>query len=387
MELAGKITKVELEGNSADLVLRLTGTTGEALLRYATSVAGAVVRGHLCPADCNFLRTNPDLVHLESLLKVDPRGEKTWEENLLVPDELGRLRQAEAEWRARGEAPEDKREISSDEKDKQETKKKKKKTKKKEAKEKQKKLGGLANAKKDLSLLFSGTGLDPDAKQRKLTMAKVRKKMKRSRETSSSGSSSSSSASSEVAFGAQMLEDKSKLKRLAVLGPGILGGESVRMMKQFIMQSSGQLWDGTEESLPALASQYARQYLIPRASPPMAREITTLAYIQDLLMSGRPAEAVDVAAQRLKSLELSLAGQSWQTSQKMELIPAPEASLASRGEVEHALKEAKLDAKTKPATSSSWGKGQTKGKTKEREKGKNTEKGKGPGKGDPKKNS
>lgn len=85
--------------------------------------------------------------------------------------------------------------------------------------------------------------------------------MRRSKDTSSSNSSSSSSESSGGDLSPQVLDDRSKLRKLALVGPGVLAAESVRMMKQFIMQSSGQLWDGNEESLPALASQYSRQYL------------------------------------------------------------------------------------------------------------------------------
>lgn len=385
--VAGKVVKIEVEGPVTELILCPTGTSSEALLKYLTSVPGAQLRGHLCEPECSYLRSNPDLVHLVALQKVLATAEKTWEENLLVSDELARMREAQAAWDREKEAPGPEGEMSSEEKEKRNTKKAKKKEKKKKLKEQKKKLGGLGNAKKDLNLLFAGTGLDPDSKQRKILMSKVRKKMRKTKESTSSGSSSGSSESSEGEIGPQMLEDRSNVRKLAQVGPGVLTAESVRMMKQFIMQSSGQLWDGSEDSLPALASQYARQYLNPRASAPMSREITTLAYVQDLLLSGRPAEAADVTAQRLKSLELSLTGQSWQTSQKLELIPAPEASLTSRPEVELALKEARLDAKTKPGTSSSWGKGQQKGKSKESGKGKTTEKGKHQAKGDSKKSS
>ena len=84
----------------------------------------------------------------------------------------------------------DKEEEVSDspEEDKKKGKKKKKKKKKEgkskeEAKEKEKgdkvKLGGRGAARKGLSALFQGTGLDPSPKNRKKLKRKVRKKMKK----------------------------------------------------------------------------------------------------------------------------------------------------------------------------------------------------------------
>jgi hypothetical protein len=100
----------------------------------------------------------------------------------------------------------------------------------------------------------------------------------------------------------------------------------------------------------------------------------TIAHALDLLLQARPAEAADTLSQRLKSLELTISGQPWATSQKIEVVPQLEATMASRAEVQVAQKEARLDVQAK-GPSASWDKGKTKGKGKDKDKGK--EKGKG----------
>ena len=123
--------------------------------------------------------------------------------------------------------------------------------------------------------------------------------------------------------------------------------------------------------------------MMNRLSGGVSREFATLSWVGDLLLQGRASEAMDCLMQRLKSLELTAGGMNWSTSQKLELVPPPTASIGSRSEIQVAKKEAKLDLQALPAALPGE-KGKTKGKEKGREKGK--EKGKGKGKeGDPKK--
>ena len=89
-----------------------------------------------------------------------------------------------------------------------------------------------------------------------------------------------------------------------------------------------------KESLPPLGSVYVRQHCVPKASAPMARELLTLAAVCDCLPQARPAEATDTAIQRVKALELMMSGQSWMTSQKLEIIPGPEPGVATRAELQ-----------------------------------------------------
>ena len=108
----------------------------------------------------------------------------------------------------------------------------------------------------------------------------------------------------------------------------------------------------------------------------VSREFTTLAWVGDLLLQARPAEALDVVVQRMKSIEQTADGTPWSTSQKMELVPPATASMGSRQEVQLARKEARLDNAAKGGQQ-----GPDKGKGKSKDKSpKGKEKGKGKGK-------
>jgi hypothetical protein len=106
-------------------------------------------------------------------------------------------------------------------------------------------------------------------------------------------------------------------------------------MKAFVLQAPGSTWNLDEQSLPPIMSQYTRNYIAPKFSGGLLREATTLAFafVGDLLLQARPAEALDAVGQRLRSLEMTIGGQPWTTSQKIEVVPALQATMASRAEV------------------------------------------------------
>lgn len=171
-----------------------------------------------------------------------------------------------------------------------------------------------------------------------------------------------------------LLEQRSKIQRIAELAPGLLSSEALQAMKSQLLQASGTPWGVEDTSLPPLVMQYVRQHCAAKASLPVLRELSTLALICDHLLMGRPAEGLDVAFQRLKSLEMVLAGHTWLTSQKVELLARADQGVAGRGEVQVAQKEALLDSKAKGAAGGSEkgpkGKGGSKGKEKDKGKGK-----------------
>lgn len=369
-EFAGKVDKVVLEDNGAELVLTLTGTSTEELLKYASGIHPPVIRAHLCGAGCDQKRSNQDLVHLSRFKQVVGDQPKTWEENLKEDDVNRELRRKQEEWERRQERPGQEGEERSVSRAREDKKKKIEKTKaKKERRERLKKIGGKAVAKKHPQDLFGGTGLDPDAKIRRRVKKKAKRKLKKSK-TSSSSSSQSSSSSSSVDGSLGLLEDRNKVQRLAEVAPGVLTEESLQYMKGYVLQASGSTWAMDTEALPPIASQYVGSFIAPRSSGGILREAVSLAHCLDLLLLGR----ADALNQRLKSLELTIAGQPWATSQKIEVVPQLEASMASRAELQVAQKEARLDGQTKGQTAS-WEKG--KGKTKTKDKDKGREKGKG----------
>ena len=85
--------KEEIEAGERELVLSLTGTTSEELLRFATAQRPCRLRVHLCSSECNQLRENPDLAHVKVLKKIPteaakpPRlGKSTWwKKEILLP--------------------------------------------------------------------------------------------------------------------------------------------------------------------------------------------------------------------------------------------------------------------------------------------------------------
>lgn len=372
---AGKIARVVLEGGEAEAQVEVTGTQCESLLRFCSGQSPALVRAHLCAPECDQKRTNPDFVHLKAFRKLEEAGDKTWENNLVVADENAPLRRAEERWnqeRLRDEkkdTPSSSRSTSSSKK-----KKKKKEKKKAEVKKKEKRCGGRTLAKKLLTDLFNGTGLDPDPKVRRRIIKKVRKRLRRSKESASS-SSGSSSTGSALEMEEEILEDRSKIQKISVLGPGVLTAAAIQSMKQYVLQPGGSTWAMDEDALPPIMSQYARMHLAPKGGGGLLREAVTLSHIGDLLLQGRVSEALDGVSQRLKSLELIMGGQAWATAQKVEVTPTLEASISSRAEVQVALKESRLDSQSKGGMSP-WEKGRGKGKSKDKERGK-SDKGKG----------
>ena len=179
------------------------------------------------------------------------------------------------------------------------------------------------------------------------------------------------------------MEDRSKLHRIAAIAPGVLAAQGICNMKEFLTQVAGTGWEEDRQSLPPLLGLYHRTYMVGRLSGGVSREFSTLCWIGDLLLQGRASEAMDALVQRLKSLELTAGGTNWATSQKLELVPPPTASIGGRSEIQVARKEARLDQQVLPSAPA-FEKGRTKGK----EKGKDKTKDKGKGKskeGDPKK--
>lgn len=385
VSVAGKVVKVELEGSSAEVVLHPTGTNSENLLKYITGLQHPLLRLHLCDKDCDQLRSNPDLVHVKQLRKGLAGKEEVWEDNLVTTDELQHLRRAQEQWNKPEKEKEGEESSSSRKKKKKKAKKKKD---KKKDESKAKKIGGKSVAQKPLSSLYSGTGMDPEYADRKRLLRKMKKRLKSSKESSSSETSDSSSSTEEEEMDRELLQDRSKIQRLAQMAPGVLSSEAIKAMKKHVMMAAGQPWELEEKSLPPIACQYSRQFVLTRASPPIQREVITLSHIIDMMAMGRAAQALDVATQRLKSIELSLSGHTWQAAQKIEVVGTLEAQLATRAEVEVANKELRLDQRSKGGGmggTSSWGKDKGRGKNsgKEKEKGKN-DKGKGGGKAEKK---
>ena len=115
-------------------------------------------------------------------------------------------------------------------------------------------------------------------------------------------------------------------------------------------------------SVRPTAFPYYRQQLARRLNGPASREAATLAMSMNFLMKGRPSHAMDVLAQRLKSIEASASGSHWQVCQRMELVPQEQMQIARPVEIRGAQKETYDEARTQwLSTLAPGGKGKGKG--------------------------
>lgn len=405
-QFAGRFRELIHSGGQSRLRILVTGTTHEDLLRFITGSTDRLVEVHLCGKDCSNEPHDQGLLHSKLGRKIPAEKEKdcTWETNVNVEvhDELADLRRvqvlhqggAEGGLKADHKKKEDEKSSSSSKKGKKRKKDKKKKAEKAkkkpkkegegekndEEKEKHKRsYGGRTIAKKSLSLIYSGTGLDPRPSVRRRVIRYAKKKVSKKKESSSS-STSSSSESEEGSSGeeADALADQNKIKLLSRFAPGSLSAMGVLKMQEALTEQEG-IWQMQEssKSLPAVALRYTRMTLGSRLSGGALKEALTLAASIDLALQGRVAEAVDVQMQRLKSMERVAQGASWSSAEKMELTPHLNPQISTRQEVEAANREMKLDLKTKNLPPQSFGtKGYGKGK-----KGKTDDKSNSKGKG------
>ena len=77
-----------------------------------------------------------------------------------------------------------------------------------------------------------------------------------------------------------------------------------------------------EVGMNAIAVRFYRQVLKDRMTAVMSREASNLSTIVDCLLTSQAALAVDMAVQRLKSLEAIASGASWMIAQRCEIVPS-----------------------------------------------------------------
>ena len=123
-DFAGKVERVVLEGAEVELIVSLTGTTSEELLRYATGVDPPLVRVHL---GCDQKRASQALLHLQAFRQILEGAPVTWEENLKVRDEKRDLHRRPAEWGERADQEKETQREGSDSRERERKQKKKRK--------------------------------------------------------------------------------------------------------------------------------------------------------------------------------------------------------------------------------------------------------------------
>lgn len=279
-KVAGKVQRVELEPEATFLMMKLTGTNNEEILKAYTGAMEKAFKVHLCPPDCGRVEVGALFLHGMKGRKGLPVGEEAWTSNLETgpaaeEDELAILRERKAGLEARGVQPqvgEGCQAGASPEKGDVEESKKKKKKKKKEREKEDKLHSGRQPAKagqKEASQLFAGTALDPKERVRKRVLRKAqrfaaRKKYKRSSSSDTSGSSSSSVTTDDgVNIVEGVFTEETKTKAVAERFPGALAMETLMSMRRSLLTTAGE--EGEEQSTRPVALLYFRNTLARRA--------------------------------------------------------------------------------------------------------------------------
>lgn len=164
----------------------------------------------------------------------------------------------------------------------------------------------------------------------------------------------------ELDFGEQWLRGRRRIEHFRRGDQSKVGmGQSARsfdlgaisQMQTSLVRQSGEPWELTQDQVPPIFSQYWRQFLHPKMSGPMNREVQTICFAQDLLIQGRIAQACDVLTQRVKSLEQISGGSDYRISQRQELAPHEVSSLSTNVETLDASRLHREELKAKAASS------------------------------------
>ena len=419
---AGTVQGIDVKPEATHVLLKVTGTTGEGLLKHQSGHPGMLLRVHRCTSECTADRHAEDLLHGLKARKPGVAGaEEGWLRNLEIApaeDELATLRArgsdlapgqvGSREDAGKGVAEVEKKEEGTRKKDAHKKKKKKGRSlrhkKKKKSEERDSPSPGEAKGVKAASgkkkrrstsssssgsvaldgrkpraastktydALYAGTGLDRREKVRRRVLKRAKKAAsQKSKDKSKSGSDSGSSE--EDSLSEEELEDtlfqgESKIQRVGQRCPGALACQAITTMKSNLLQETGAT--GELNAVEPVAMLYLRQHLHRRASGPALRELVTLAIAVDQLLRARPSRALDTLLQRFKAVEAGLMGAHWSVAQRLELGPAENLSLTGQEELSSAQKDAYTDARTKmlaglPDGRSRTSKGQ--GKTKDKD--------------------
>eukprot|EP00438_Fugacium_kawagutii_P015982 Skav227119 [mRNA] locus=scaffold199:491231:496900:+ [translate_table: standard] len=390
VEICGSITGIRTEKDQVWLDFRATGTQSEELLRVLSGRKKRDLVVHLCRDGCRKDVTDSNLVHADRFETVDPASEE-WFTNVEAvrddeameddEDELKDLRRKAEEEAARGGEgpPKDKKKKKKDKKSKKDSKEEAEK--KEPAVEEELELG-----QKSLKSLFEDTGLDPRAKvrqkmfRRAKKMKKKKSKKKKKSSSGGSGSESSSGSTSSTSTGRgeedDLFDEDKSLVKIWKRYPGVLSASVVGEARKQLVTASGTAWNLDRSGVPPVMTHYFRQTLAPAMSPPMQQESLTIAQCMDYCLQGKVASAMDIMAQRLKSLESNCRGAHWSVARQHELLRAESSGIVQDSEgrlaaAKRAREETRLQGLVKQPSSAKGKEWNTGGKGKRGKEGKN----------------
>eukprot|EP00435_Cladocopium_sp_Y103_P064326 s581_g26.t1 len=303
-QVAGEVDSLSLRDQEVLMAMRLTGTDDEGILKQHSGNPQGVFRVHKCTNQCAQEETSEDLIHCLKMRRY-------FKETSLDAKEK-----------------KDKKATKKEKKKKKKTERRKAKSEKGSSEESREEdlLNGSrpkAAGRKDPSVIFSGTGLDPRDRVRKRVVRKARNHLKKkgtkdhssdSDETSTLGTDSDMDMEDESVF-----QQASKIRVVANGYPGALGCQALTQMRGFLLSEVGN--EDKPGVLKGCAVAYFRQCLQRKSNGPSQRELLTIASAVDLMVAGRVAAAVDLLLQRFKSCESTLNGSHWSVSQRQEILP------------------------------------------------------------------
>lgn len=362
LQVALRIKEFRVKDGHSLLTAQVLGTQNEDLLKWATGQPGQLVRAHLCPRECAGTPHEDGLIHIKKLKRLG-RDREEWMGNMIPEerhppgqDELAEMR----EDRERGRRAREQGGLATDRPagspPSPEDEKKKDRKKKKSSSHRKKKGQVKLEPRKEVAAVLGATGADPDPKVRKRLRRKAAHIVKRKTKESKGDSSSSSTTSSSSVSGDPALFGSSN--RVHTVGrkiPGVLVTAALEEASESLITQEGGLYDTQGGALPPLFARYFRQQLSSRMSPAMRREAQTISHMLDLGLRGRIAESLDIGAQRLKALEMMMAGAHFTVAQQVELLPVEESTMSSLSEFTEAARRAREDGRARLEASRPYG--------------------------------
>ena len=114
--------------------------------------------------------------------------------------------------------------------------------------------------------------------------------------------------------------------------PGALSLGALEQMQRALAVTQGNHGTWIDPAFHRCIPNTGKQFWMGRQPVPCPGSLQTLAYIVDLLLQGKVASAVDVATQRMKSLEQIASGGHYKIAQRQELCPQELQSMSSTTE-------------------------------------------------------
>ena len=193
-------------------------------------------------------------------------------------------------------------------------------------------------------------------KHKKKKKEKKEKKKKEKGKKESSGSDddeyeSSSSESDSLFQLAALPQGVDRIHRIHQEKPGALADLTLRRFRELLNRSIGGGTATNMEEMPAVARAYLSQIYLPKNTEAAIglrnlRELRTLALLVDLVAGNDPLRALDVAIQRMKSIEVFIAQGQWSQATLLELVlPEDEQRAFFRQELKAAQQEHKSELK------------------------------------------